>query len=223
MIRRGVLVAVAATLLAGVGLVGRPTQLEQPTLTLTGDVHVVTSLDGLTTAVSIDVGTGKYPPDGLVDHAFRLQHKAGQALAYDGAATITFTGPALRIEPRESLGWVIVVAGKWMTLSAFDAAEPWVEVIGLSHHWGSEIELSHDEVAELLLASGCRTDGGNPVCENCEAGGSGVEGCDIECGGGSGCSVNCGGRSSFACCSCPSTCSCCPDIITSPAASPDQH
>lgn len=220
---RNVLLSVAAVLLAGAGLMSRPTRLDQPPVTLAGDVQVVTSLDGLTTAVSIDVGTATRPPDGVVDHAFRLQHTAEQALAYSGEATVTFTGSSLRIESKEGLGWLVVVAGKWAALSAFDAAEPQVEVFGLSHHWGTTIQRSHDEVAELLLSTTCRTDGGDDGCDNCEAGGAGAGECGIECGGGSGCSVDCGARSLFACCSCPGTCVCCPDIPTAPAASPSAH
>ena len=221
MIRRVALFAVAVVLLAAVGLMSRPTQLDQPPLKVTGDVQMVTSADGLTTVVSVDIGTAKNPPDGVVDHAFRLQHKVEQALAYDGEATVEFTGSALRIEPKEGLGWLMVVTGKWAALNAFDAVEPWVEVIGLSHHWGSRIQLSHDAVAELLLATTCRADGGDPACENCETGGAGAEGCGIECGGGDdGCSTTCGGGSSFACCTCSTGCGCCPDIPTSPAPSP---
>ena len=222
--RRIVLLAVAAVVLAGAGLMSRPTRLDQPPVTLTGDLQVVTSLDGLTTAVSIDEGTARRPPDGVVDHAFRLQHTAEQALAYSGEAILTFTGSSLRIESKDGLGWLVVVAGKWATLGTLDAAEPRVEVIGLSHHWGTTVQRSHDEVADLLLSTTCRTDGGDASCDNCEAGGPGAEGCGIECGGGEGCSATCGGGSSFACCSCAIGCACCPDdIITSPAPSVTQH
>jgi hypothetical protein len=222
MIRRSVLVVLAVTLLAGAGLVSRPLLLAEPPLTVTGDVHMVTSPDGLTTAVSIDVGDAKYPPDGLVDHAFRLQHKAEQALAYDGVATITYANASLRLDLDEGAGWVFAVKDTRTSLSDRALAYPWLFVTGLSYHWGAKIHRSHDEVAALLLASGCKADEGDPSCENCEAGGPGAEGCGVECDEG-GCSAHCGGGGSFACCSCPGTCRCCPDKEGAPAASPDQH
>lgn len=210
MIRRVVFMALLATLLAGAGLVSRPVRLAEPPLTLTGDLHMVTSPDGLTTSASIDVGDAKYPPDGLVEHAFRLQHKAEQALAYDGLATITYANASLRLDLDEGAGWVFAVKDTRMSLSDRALAYPWIFVIGLSHHWGEKTHLSHDEVAALLLASGCKMAGGDPTCETCEAGGPGAEGCGVECGGGSGCSADCI-SGAFACCNCPGTCRCCPE------------
>ena len=211
MIRRVVFMALLATLLAGAALVSRPVRLAEPPLTLTGDLHMVTSPDGLTTSVSIDEGDAKDPADGLVEHAFRLQHKAEQALAYDGVATITYANASLRLDLDEGAGWVFAVKDTRMSLSDRALAYPWIFVIGLSHHWGEKTHLSHDEVAALLLASGCKMAGGDPTCETCEAGGPGAEGCGVECDGGSGCSADCGGGGSFACCNCPSGCRCCPE------------
>jgi hypothetical protein len=71
MARRHVLVAVvfALALLAGTNVVGRRMYPEQRPLIVTGHVSMVTSPDGLTTAVSIDATGPDQLPDGLVDHA----------------------------------------------------------------------------------------------------------------------------------------------------------
>ena len=210
MIRRNIVVALGVALLAGAGLVGRAIRSEDPPFTAIGDVQMVTSLDGLTPAVSIDVGDSKYPPDGLVDHAFRLQHKAVQALAYNGLATISYADGQLILETDDDAGWVITVEGTVTPVSDRGLPYAWLTVTGLSHHWGSKIHQSHKEVAALLLAAGCMTLDGDPWCEDCEAGGPGAEGCGVECDGGSGCSAHCS-SGYFACCKCPGDCGCCKD------------
>jgi len=211
MIRRYVLVALAVALLAGAGLVGRAIRSEDSPFTATGDVQMVTSPDGLTTAVSIDVGDSKYPPDGLVDHAFRLQHKAVQALAYNGLATITYANSQLILETADDAGWVVTVEGTVTPVSDRGLPYAWLTVTGLSHHWGAKVRRSHKEVAALLLATGCMTlDEGDPSCDDCEAGGPGAEGCSVECEGGTGCLARCS-AGAYACCSCPGTCRCCKD------------
>ena len=211
MTRRYVLVAFAVALLAGAGLVGRAIRSDDAPFTIAGDVQMVTSPDGLTTAISIDVGNSKYPPDGIVDHAFRLQHKAAQALAYNGLATISYADGQLILETGDDAGWVFTVEGIVTPVNDRILPHAWLTVTGLSHHWGTKIHRSHEDVATLLLGTGCMTlDGGDPTCENCGAGGPGAEGCGIECEDESGCSVNCS-PGSFACCSCPGTCRCCKD------------
>jgi hypothetical protein len=210
MVRRYVLLAFAITLLAGTGLVGRHQDPETGTLTAVGHVSMVTSLDGLTTAVSIDIGGPRQPPDGLVDHAFRLQLEAPQALAYDGVAAIIYTGTELRIAVDDQVRWLFSVDSTDAVPS--DVSQPYASFVvnGLSHHWGGRIHAQAQDVANLLLASGCLATS-DPSCDSCEAGGPGVDGCGVECDGGSGCSARCG-PGSFACCNCPGGCRCCPSL-----------
>lgn len=208
--RRCVLLAFAIALLPGADLVGRHQDPEQRFLIGVGHVSMVTSLDGLTTAVSIDIGGPEQPPDGLVDDAFRLQHKTLQALAYDGVATITYTGTELRIDVDDQVSWLFSVDGTDAMPS--ELSQPYASFVltGLSHHWGGKAHASAEDVATLLLANGCTTRD-DPSCDSCEAGGQGVGGCAIECDGSSGCSARCG-PGSFACCNCPGGCRCCPAL-----------
>jgi hypothetical protein len=203
-----VAVAFALALAAGTNVVGGRIYPEQRPLIVTGHLCMVTSPDGLTTVVSIDMGDTEHPPDGLVDHAFRLQHKTAQALTYDGMATITYLGTRLSIEVDDQSGWVFSVDGTETPLSDRELAYRSFFVFGLSHHWGGKVHQSAEQVAALLLATGCTTLLGDPSCDTCEAGGPGVQGCAVECDGGSGCSANCA-PGAFACCNCPGGCRCC--------------
>ncbi len=190
------------------GLSGGPALPEDPALTLTGDVHILTAPDGMTTSVTVDVRGQTDFPDGVVDHAFRLQHKSSQTLEYDGPATISYIKGRLTVRPDDGETWVFRVATAVDTAAtASDSVK--VTVAGLSHHWGKAIHRSAVEVAAGLLSGGCSLAGGDPSCDKCEAGGPGAEGCGVECGGGSGCSVSCG-PGSMACCSCGIGCQCCP-------------
>lgn len=65
-----------AAVLAAAASVGVSPQSPQP-LTWTGAVSIVTSPDGRDTIVSIDEEGGGRSADGLVEHAFRLQHEPG--------------------------------------------------------------------------------------------------------------------------------------------------
>jgi hypothetical protein len=170
---------------------------------------MVTSLDGLTTAVLLDIDGPGGAPDGLIDQAFRLQHKTPQLRAYDGVATVTFTETALRVDFNDDIGWLFTVEGADRVSTAM--LQPYMRVLvtGLSHHWGGKIRASAEEVGTLLLSGGCRSTDTDPSCDSCEAGGPGVGGCAVECGGDSGCSARCG-PDSFACCNCPGGCRCCP-------------
>jgi hypothetical protein len=212
MTRWGVLLACAIVWVAGVGLV-RHRGSDSPPVTVAGHVSMVTSLDGLTTAVSVDADGPAQLPDGLVDHAFRLQHKVPQVLAYDGKASLIFTETELRVSVEGQTDWLFSVEG---TASATSALQPqtWLILRGLSHHWGGKIHASAGEVTKLLLAAGCTTEA-DPSCDSCEAGGPGVDGCGIECDGETGCSARCG-SGLFACCNCPGGCRCCAANSQSP-------
>ena len=184
---------------------------EQRPLTATGQVYMVTSPDGLITAVTLDIGSLDHSPDGIVDHAFRLQHDKVWQAAYEGWATVTYTGTELRVAIDDESGWLYSLGG---TTSADTQADPRYTtsvVFGLSHHWGATVQKPSDQVATALLATGCRMTLSEPGCDTCEAGGLGVDGCAVDCDGGSGCSANCV-AGTFACCNCPGGCGCCKNI-----------
>jgi hypothetical protein len=202
-------IAAVAVLLVG-AVAGRPAFPDDPALTLTGDVLIFTAPDGKTTAVTVDGGGQAFLQDGVVDHAFRLQHQSTQALEYAGPATIQYVRGQLTVRPNDREAWVFVVSRTGdVAESAADSEAAPLAVIGLSHHWGKAIRRSAVEVTAGLLSGACSMAGGDPSCDKCEAGGPGAEGCGIECGGGSGCSVSCG-PGSMACCSCGIGCRCCP-------------
>ncbi len=202
-------------LVEGDGIGGR-VRAEQRPLTATGEVYMVTSPDGLTTAVTLDIGSLDQPPDGIVDHAFRLQHDKVWQAGYEGWATITYTGTDLRIAVDERSGWVFSLDGTPSAGAEPDPGYTTFAVFGLSHHWGATVHKASDEVSTALLATNCGTALGDPSCDTCEAGGPGVQGCSVDCGGGSGCSANCA-AGTFACCNCPGGCGCCPNIPQVPA------
>jgi hypothetical protein len=221
MVRGMVLFAVVVVLLVGGvmvgGVIGRPARPDEPALTLTGDVHVVTAPDGKTTAVTVDLGDQASLPDGIVDHAFRLQHHEIKALEYDGPATVDYAKGHLTVRPNDREAWVFEVADDAVTTAQGLASKGFgIAVIGLSHHWGKAIHRSPEEATASLLAGSCSMAGGDPTCENCEAGGPGAEGCGVECGGGAGCSVSCV-ADSIPCCSCNTGCRCCPPREQEPA------
>jgi len=197
------------------GVVGRPARQEESALALTGDVRIVTAPDGKTTAVTFDGGEQMFAADGVVDHAFRLYHRASQGLVYDGPATIEYVKGRLTVRPTDRAAWVFFVADdKTAALEpAFNGTS--LMVTGLTHHWGRATHRSPDDVAAGLLAAPCSRLDGDPACEDCEAGGPGATGCGVECDGGSGCSAKCG-DDSMACCSCAHGCGCCPPRETRP-------
>jgi hypothetical protein len=217
MARGTVLFAVVVVLLVG-GVIGRPTHQEDPALTLTGEVHIVTAPDGKTTAVTIDGGDQTFFQDGVVDHAFRVQHLGVQYLEYDGSATVQYVKNQLTIRPHDRVGWVFAVASPTVAPAPEPASKGYSSftVIGLSHHWGKAIHRSPEEVTAGLLSSSCSMTGGDPSCDDCEAGGPGAQGCNVDCDGGSGCSARCS-SDSMACCSCVNGCRCCPPREEEPA------
>lgn len=75
MTRRCVLLAGVMALLPGDGLVARHQDAPTQVLTAVGHVSMVSSLDGLTIAVLVDIDGPGHAPDGLIERAFRLQHK----------------------------------------------------------------------------------------------------------------------------------------------------
>jgi hypothetical protein len=204
--RWSILVPLGVVALAGVSAIGRPGPATDAPLTATGHAYIITSADGLTTAVTIDTGDTARPPDGKVEHAFRLQHVAPRRLAYDGLAVITYEQTRVMIETDGHGAWLFSVENAATDLDAAERAWMPLALAGLSHHWGDNVRRAPEDVATWLLATGCMLDAGD--CEDCEGGGPGSQGCFVECGEGSGCSAHCG-SGSYACCNCPDPCKCC--------------
>jgi hypothetical protein len=104
-------VSLATALFTSAGVISRSLPAEQEALVLTGYVRVAASPDGSTTLVSIDTDSPGEPPDGLVDHAFRLQHQEPARFDFDGIATISYTQTSLALQPENDIGWVFSLSG----------------------------------------------------------------------------------------------------------------
>jgi hypothetical protein len=171
-------------------------------LTSSGWVEASTSADGSETVVSLDVSTPGVAADGLVDMAFRLQHAGARHVQFAGSGTVTFQRGLLTITRADGPTWAFAIASRTSVLPA-----PY-KIVGLSHHWGAAVKLSHPEVAAELLSSGC-AEQDSLGCAECQLGGPGSSGCTIGCDGDSACSADCT-DGYFACCTCPGSCRCCP-------------
>jgi hypothetical protein len=205
MVRRFAL-TVVAVLLAGVGSLGLSPQPTENAFTVMGIVEMSTSSDGRETVVSIDRDDAVQPADGLVDHAFRLQHATGPRFAYRGAGAITFQAHRLTVAVTPDRGWVFTVASREQAFLPQTTTYVPAPIQGLSHHWGLTIQRSADEVAAALFAGACNgTDASD--CSECQAGGPGVQGCTLGGPEGPSCSADCT-EGYFACCNVGS-CRCC--------------
>lgn len=91
MVRRFAL-TVVAMLMAGVGSLGLSPQPTEKAFTVMGLVQMSTSSDGRETVVSIDRDDALQAADGLVDHAFRLQHPTGPPSIEPFASCSTWRG-----------------------------------------------------------------------------------------------------------------------------------
>jgi hypothetical protein len=203
---RHLTLSVAAVLAAAASVGVSPHSPAQP-LTWTGAVSIVTSPDGRDTIVSIDEEGGGRSADGLVEHAFRLQHEPGARFEFLGRATVTYDRDHLVISAAPDLGWVFTVAGRPQNALTESFVYAALNVRGLSHHWGTAVHRSADDVANMLMAGGCAGTDASP-CSDCQLGGAGTQGCTIGCEGASSCSADCTDGYS-ACCNCPGLCRCC--------------
>jgi len=205
MVRRIALVALATGVV--VASVGFARHASTDPLTLTGWVVVETTADGLQTVVSIDARTAEREVDGLVDHAFRAQHRPGLRVYYVGWGSVAYERGRLVVATAEDIGWTFTVAGRRPpSLSRYPAYAAF-DVLGLSHHWGATVQRPRDEVVALLVAGVCESGGTGP-CSTCDLGGPGDIGCTIDLGGGSTCSADCI-DGYYACCSAQYGCRCC--------------
>jgi hypothetical protein len=113
---RHLALAVAAVLAAGASVGISPQTPAQP-LNLTGFVTIGTSPDGRDTVVSIDEAGDETTIDGLVEHAFRLQHAPGARFEFLGRATVTYDRDHLVISASPDMAWVFTVAGRHLNLA----------------------------------------------------------------------------------------------------------
>ena len=213
-----VLVAVAICLVA-VAAVGPAQYADEPLLTLYGQVRVARSLDGLSTAITVDVVSTDRPPDGLVEHAFRVQHKFSGPLAYDGLSTVTFREHSLIISVDDAHGWIFTLDSSTPPPDQRAPAYTCQLAYGLSHFWGDTVHGAADDIGARLLRRSCTSDDSDPSCENCADGGRGMSTCSITCNESEQCSAKCA-DGFFACCKCPAECGCCAVITTAPS---DEH
>jgi hypothetical protein len=203
---RHLTLAVAAVVAAGASVGVAPQSPAQP-LTWTGSVAIATSPNGRDTVVSIDEESGERVTDGLVEHAFRLQHASGARFEFLGRATVTYDRDHLVVSAGPDLSWVFTVAGRPEVAVTESPVYAALSVRGLSHHWGANVHRSPSEVAAMLMAGGCAATDASP-CSDCQLGGAGTQGCTIGCEGASSCSASCT-DGEFACCNCPGLCRCC--------------
>jgi hypothetical protein len=174
-----------------------------------GTVDVSASPDGTMTVVSVDVATEAGLPDGLVDHAFRVQHEATFVALYRGPGQITYRRTSLIVETEAGNGWVFALDDR-VPRDAVVAAYPVYQIVGLSRSWGPAARQTLEDVAQTL-AGRCTEPTAplsDPACDHCTAGGGTETYCSITCGGDGGCSANCA-QGYVACCNCPGSCRCC--------------
>jgi hypothetical protein len=205
MVRRFTLVALAVCVAVGTS-VGFARQVSTAPLTLTGWIALDTAADGLQTVISIDALTAERQVDGLVDHAFRAQHRPGPRVHYVGWGSVAYDRGRLAIATADGIEWTFTVPGRLPLSLGQHPGSVAFDVLGLSHHWGPTVQRSHDEVVTLLVAGVCASAETGP-CSNCELGGPGESGCKIELGGGTSCSADCI-DGYYACCS-SQGCRCC--------------
>jgi hypothetical protein len=205
--RRGIIAALCLFVclpLAAVSL-----QDQNTVLVRTGTVEITTSSDGTRTLVTIDVQNGSNPPDGQVDHAFRLQHELMSPLSYRGPARVVFKKDRLVVAIDGQTGFVFDVLGHETPPDGALLSYTYYTVHGLSHFWGYAAPKSHADLAASLLNGGCSPDSPSSDCDPCAAGGPGESWCAALCGGDGDCSASCG-SGYYACCNCPRSCGCCP-------------
>ena len=204
------LMALAVVVLTGMAAGGaRQSGLE--TVTVTGWARIATASDHRTSVVTIAVaGSPQHPDELVVSRAFRLQHSTPQFFEYEGPATVAFDGDHLLVEASADVGWVFVIAGRTIYGLPRNLAYRVFEVSGASQYWGPSTQLIADVVLTRLLAGESTATDGGPTCDECAYGGPGESQCSAECGDYQ-CSAHCG-AGSYACCSCPGRCGCCPNI-----------
>jgi hypothetical protein len=202
------LVITALTLLAGVTY----TQARTPqvtAMTFAGWVQLRTTADQRTTVVSVISGSPQIPATGVVSVAFRLQHGPRAFADYAGPATVVYSRDRLTVAVNDRVGWTFVVTHDVASLGVEGPGYAQAGVTGLAFFWGKLVHDTGDTVFERLTLGSCAADsGGN--CSDCDRGGLGEMECSQTCGEGE-CQTVCG-RGYHACCKCPLSCACCPDI-----------
>jgi hypothetical protein len=178
-------------------------------MTFMGWVHVREAPDQRTTVVTVVVGATQTSPLDVVTVAFRLQHGPRALVDYAGPATVLYTRTRLTVAVTDRVGWTFVVPRSGGIAETDDSGYPQAGLTGLSFFWGALVHDREDMVFERLVLGSCGAGGGDS-CADCQSGGPGATECSASCGDGD-CQATCGGGHS-ACCKCPMSCACCPNI-----------
>jgi hypothetical protein len=196
-------------------------QVPDQTQFLTGWVRLSTSPSGLATVVTVTVRASAADAPSAVVAAYRVQYRKPRKLDYEGWAVVQFQSKRLTVLSASGITWQFVVSDP-DAADAFSTTDlQQIGVAGLSRHWGWQIDGDQYDVASKLLAAVCGSSGTeadvSEGCGACGAGGPGITNCGAECGATEGCAAECG-PGYYACCNCPSSCSCCREAInTKPA------
>jgi hypothetical protein len=196
-------------------------QAPDQTQFVTGWVRLSTSSSGLATVVTVTTRGSAADTPSTVVAAYRIQHPKPRTLAFEGWAAVQFQSKRLTVLSASGTAWQFVVSDP-DAADAFPTADfQRIGVVGLSRHWGWQVDGDQYDVASKLLAAVCGTSGAaadmSGGCGSCAWGGPGITLCEANCGPTEGCSAECG-PGYYACCNCPSSCSCCRDIETRPSA-----
>jgi hypothetical protein len=194
-------------------------QVPDQTQFLTGWVRLSTSSSGLATVVTVTArGSAAADAPSAVLAAYRIQYRKPRKLDFEGWAAVQFQSKRLTVLSASGITWQFVVSDP-DAADAFSTTElQQIGVAGLSRHWGWQIDGDQYDVASKLLAAVCGSSGTEADvsggCGPCAAGGPGITTCEANCSQTQGCSAECG-PGYYACCNCPSSCSCCREDINS--------
>ncbi len=205
----GVRLLIAAVILL-VGITYTHARTPQVTaMAYTGWVRVRTAPDQRTTLVTVTLRSTQSSATDVVNVAFRLQHAPRAFADYVGPATVVYTRTRLTIAVDAHVGWTFVVGPTDSSLEGNDLDYAQTGVAGLAFFWGSLVHDTADTVFDRLVLSPC-AGGSAGSCTSCENGEGGDSQCEATCGEGD-CQTSCG-PGFHACCKCPLSCACCPDI-----------
>ncbi len=202
------LTIVALTLLVGITHTHARTP-QVTAMTFGGWVQVRTAPDQRTTVITVIPGGIQTSAIGVVSVAFRLQHAPRALAQYAGPATVFYSRTRLTVAVTGRMGWTFVVAPGDSLAAVDDSGYPETNLAGLAFFWGSLVHDTTDAVFERLALGACAAGGGGN-CTGCDAGGPDDLHCGASCGEGE-CQTTCG-AGFHACCQCPLSCACCPNI-----------
>jgi hypothetical protein len=131
------------------------TSPQSASILMSGQVRITTAPDGRCALVSIDAEE-PHGIDAVVDRAFLVQTAEPMNVAFAGPATLVFTTTRLTVAPASSTGWAFSVTGRDTDPAPASRGVTMIAVVGLSHYWGKDVEVSHEELVSGLLLRVCR-------------------------------------------------------------------